>query len=143
MDGQSEEDENSDHAFTVDIKLDAVNANPVAVNADLPIAKESPSAGGEQKIKLNGVTDHHTADELVSSVPSNGPILRNDLDASPRRELNLANAQSPCVKSKEVLIDAPSDISEKKVFLDQEKLTLQNEGSQNTHTVESDESRRL
>ena len=46
LDGQSEDNENLDQAFNVNIE-------PAVVNADLPMAKESPSAGGEQKNELN------------------------------------------------------------------------------------------
>ncbi|NBT41819.1 MAG: flagellar hook-length control protein FliK, partial [Alphaproteobacteria bacterium] len=143
LDGQSEDHENLDQAFTVDIIPAAVNADPVAVNTDLPMAKESPAAGGEQKIELNGFTDHPKAEELVSSVPSGGPVLRDDLDASPRRELNPANAQSEGAKPKEVLIDEPSDTSEKKVVLDNAQPVLQNENLHNTQTVQLDESKQV
>jgi len=143
LDGQSEDHENLDQAFTVDIIPAAVNADPVAVNTDLPMAKESPAAGSEQKIELNGFTDHPKAEELVSSVPSGGPVLRDDLDASPRRELNPANAQSEGAKPKEVLIDEPSDTSEKKVVLDNAQPVLQNENLHNTQTVQLDESKQV
>ena len=143
LDGQSEDHENLDQAFTVDIIPAAVNADPVAVNTDLPMAKERPAAGREQKIELNGFTDHPKAEELVSSVPSGGPVLRDDLDASPRRELNPANAQSEGAKPKEVLIDEPSDTSEKKVVLDNAQPVLQNENLHNTQTVQLDESKQV
>jgi hypothetical protein len=143
LDGQSEDHENLDQAFTVDIKPAAVNADPVAVNTDLPMAKENPAAGKEQKIELNGFTDHPKAEELVSSVPSGGPVLRDDLDASPRRELNPANAQSEGAKPKEVLIDEPSDTSEKKIVLDNAQPALQKENLRNTQTVQPDESKQV
>jgi hypothetical protein len=150
LDGQSEDHENLDQAFTVDIEPAAVkaeaaafNADPVTVNTDLPMAKESPAAGGEQKIELNGVTNHPKAEELVSSVPSGGPVVRDDPDALPRRELNPVNAQSEGAKPKEVLIDEPSDTSVKKVVLDNAQPALQNENNHNTHVVQSDERKQV
>ncbi|MFZ9019303.1 MAG: hypothetical protein ACO2ZX_03860, partial [Paracoccaceae bacterium] len=143
LDGQSEDHENLDQAFTVDIIPAAVNADPVAVNTDLPMAKESPAAGREQKIELNGVTNHPKAEELVSSVPSGGPVVRDDLDALPRRELNPVNAQSEGAKPKEVLTDEPSYTSVKKVVLDNAQPVLQNENLHNTHTVQLDESKQV
>ena len=133
---QSEDHENLDQAFTVDIE-------PAVANADLPMAKESPSAGGEQKNELNWITDYPTSEEFVSSVSSGEPVLQDDLDALPRRELNPANAQSEGAKPKEVFIDEPSYTSEKKVVLDKAQPALQNENLHNTHTVQLDERKQV
>ena len=80
---------------------------------------------------------------MVSSVPSGGPVLRDDLDASARKDLKLANAQSEGTKPKEVLIDEPSYTSKKKVVLDKAQPALQNENLHNTHTVQLDESKQF
>ena len=139
--GQSEDHENVDQVFTADIEPAAVIADPVAVSTDLPMLNASPAAGGEQKIELNGVTDHPKTEELDSLVPSDGPVLRDDLDVPPRRELKLTNAQSEGAKPKEILIDEPSYASEKKVVLDKEQPALQNENLHDTPTVQLHESK--
>ena len=107
------------------------------------MAKDGLLADGEEKIELNGVIDHPTAEELVASVPSEGSVLRDDLEASPRTEMVQANAQAAKANPKEGLIDGPSDTSEKKVALDKAQPDLQNENPHNTHTVQSDESQQV
>ena len=161
FDTQSEDRGNLDQAVPLNIEPAAVNEDPAAFKADLPVKTELPVktnllfkadlpvakdgllADGEEKIELNGVIDHPTAEELVASVPSEGSVLRDDLEASPRTEMVQTNAQAAKANPKEGLIDGPSDTSEKKVALYKAQPDLQNENPHNTHTVQSDESQQV
>jgi len=117
LDDQSEDRGNLDQAFPVNIK-------PAAVNAELLMAKEGPL-------------------ELVTSVPSGGPILRDDMDASSHAELFQANLESAGAKPKAVLIERRSDTSGKKVVPENVQPALQNGNPHDAQTAQSDESKQV